>query len=113
MKHSFHRVPAEIQSAIKKLGKNIRVARIRRGIPLSEMASKVGITRKTMMEIEQGKPGSALASYATALWVLGLHDPLNRIADPDADEHGKLLESARHPQRVHRRSSARANEYDF
>ena len=90
MKQQFTSVPGEIQSVIKKLGRNIRVARIRRSMPLSELAEKVGVTRKTMMEIEQGKPGSALANYATALWVLGLHDPLAHIADPDADEHGRI-----------------------
>ena len=113
MKHQFHSVPGEIQSLIKKLGRNIRMARVRRAIPLSAMAAKVGVTRKTMMEIEQGKPGSALASYVTALWVLGLHDPLTRIADPDTDEHGKLLESARQPQRVRQHPSTSAHDYDF
>lgn len=111
MARQFTTLPPEIASLIKTLGRNIRVARLRRQIPLAEMASKVGVTRKTMSEIEQGKPGSALAHYAAALWVLGLHEPLGRVAAPDSDEHGRILESARQPQRI--RKPSLTEDYDF
>ncbi len=112
MTQRFHTPPSEIEDLAKRLGRNIRLARLRRGIPLSEMATKVGVTRKTMREIEQGRTRSALAHYATALWVLGLHEGLGRIADPDSDEHGKLLEASRLPQRA-RKPVAPTADYDF
>ena len=34
------------------------------------------------------------------LWTLGLLSTAAALANPDADEHGKILEAARRPKRV-------------
>ncbi len=36
----------------------------------------------------------------TVLWKLGLLSTAVALADPDADEHGRILEAARRPKRV-------------
>nr|WP_315848143.1 hypothetical protein [uncultured Rhodoferax sp.] len=38
------------------------------------------------------------------LWKLGLLDTLDAVANPDTDDHGKILEAARMPQRVRSRT---------
>ena len=55
------------------------------------------MSRFTVADLERGKPGSSIAAYLGALWVLGLLDQLEAVADPDRDEEGKALEAT--PQR--------------
>ena len=93
--------PAAVESALSRLGNNIKTARLRRNLRLEELAERVGVSRAVMSAIEKGKPTTALAAYVGALWALGLLDDLNAVADPDRDEEGKALEHA------HRRKSAR------
>ena len=44
------------------------------------------------------------------LWKLGLLSTAAALADPDNDEHGRILEAARRPQRV-RQSAAIDNDF--
>jgi DNA-binding XRE family transcriptional regulator len=82
------------------LGENIRIARVRRRLSQEELAQACGITRKTLYALEKGTPGATIATTFTVLWKLGLLDTAAALADPDTDEHGKILEAARRPKRV-------------
>ena len=44
------------------------------------------------------------------LWKLGLLGTAAALADPDTDEHGRILEAARRPQRV-RQSAVVDNDF--
>lgn len=90
----------EVTDALRIIGNNIRVARTRRKIQKEELAQRCGITRKTLYSIEKGEPGSSIGNLFTVLWVLGLLDSAKTIADPDNDEHGKILEAAKRPTRI-------------
>jgi DNA-binding XRE family transcriptional regulator len=82
------------------LGENVRMARVRRRMSQEELAQACGITRKTLYALEKGAPGATIATDLTVLWKLGLLGTTAALADPDADEHGKILEAARRPKRV-------------
>lgn len=105
-------VPAEASERVKELGYRIRLARIRRGMSIAELAAKAGINRNTLNALELGKPGVAVGAYVTVLWALGLDKTLEGVAHPDADIHGKTLEASRRPARV-RKSQKSKDEYDF
>jgi DNA-binding XRE family transcriptional regulator len=92
--------PLEVTSATQRLGENIRLARLRRRLSQEELAQACGITRKTLYALEKGSPGATIATAFTVLWKLGLLRSTVALADPDADEHGKILEAARRPKRV-------------
>ena len=92
--------PFEVSEAVKMLGDNIRVARIRRELTQEQLAQKCGIARKTLYAIERGSPGIALGTAYSVLWTLGLLACAKELADPNKDEHGKILEAARQKQRV-------------
>ena len=110
---AIHRtIPAEAAERTKGLGYRLRLARIRRGMSIAEVAAKAGINRNTLTALELGKPGVALGAYVTVLWALGLDNSLEGVADPDADTHGKTLEASRRPARV-RKSRKSKDEYDF
>lgn len=93
-------LPLEVTTAVQRLGENIRLARVRRRLSQEELAQACGITRKTLYALEKGAPGASVATAFTVLWKLGLLNTAAALADPDADEHGKILESARRPKRV-------------
>ena len=93
-------IPLEVASATQRLGENIRLARIRRRLSQEELAQACGITRKTLYALEKGAPGASVATAFTVLWKLGLLGTTAALADPDADEHGKILEAARRSKRV-------------
>ena len=93
-------VPLEVTQATQKLGDNVRLARVRRRLSQEELAQACGITRKTLYALEKGAPGTSVATAFAVLWKLGLLDTAVALADPDTDEHGKILEAARRPRRV-------------
>ena len=95
--------PAAVEDAIKRLGRNIRTARLRRKLRIEDVAKRIGASRFTVADLEKGKPGTSIAAYAGALWALGLLDQTSELADPDRDEVGKVLESARNPKEAPRR----------
>ena len=92
--------PAEVTSAVLRLGENVRLARVRRSLSQEELAHACGITRKTLYALEKGAPGTTIGTAFTVLWKLGLLGTAPALADPEADEHGKILEAARRPKRV-------------
>lgn len=108
----FKSTPTEVTERIKQLGYRIRLARIRRGWSIAEVATKAGINRNTLSALELGKPGVAISAYVTVLWVLGLDRSLDGVANPDTDTHGKSLEAAHRPRRV-RKTQKSKDQYDF
>ena len=93
-------LPLEVTTAVKQLGENIRLARVRRRMSQDELAEACSITRKTLYALENGKSGTTVATVFSVLWKLGLLGTATALANPDADEHGKILEAARRSKRV-------------
>ncbi len=102
--------PAAVQATLERLGRNIRIARLRRKLRQEDLAERIGVSRIVLADIEKGKPTTAFAAYMGALWALGLLGDMATVADPDDDEEGKILERARAPKTAHR---ARALDDDF
>jgi len=105
-------IPVEVSDRARELGYRVRLARIRRGMSIADLAAKAGVNRNTLNALELGKVGVALGTYVTVLWALGLDQTLDGVAHPDADLHGKTLEASRRPRRV-RKSQKSRNDYDF
>ena len=82
---------------------NLRTARLRRKLRIQDVADRLGVSRLTVAALEKGRPGTSAAAYFGALWSLGLLGDADRLADPDQDETGKALESARRPRQAPRR----------
>ncbi|MCW7538420.1 helix-turn-helix domain-containing protein [Aquabacterium sp. A7-Y] len=108
-RESTEQLPLEVLQTVQELGRRIRTARVRRRMTTDDLADACGIGRRTLYRIENGEPGVALGTYLAVLWKLGLLDSAKKVADPDADEHGKILEAASRPQRVR----PRAPDNDF
>lgn len=100
---------AEMQSmplpaihALRTLGRDLALARRKRGISTSDMAARLFVSRDTLWRLERGDPSVALGTLATASFILQLHDRLANLAAPASDELGLSLDERRLPQRIHR-----------
>src|SRR3990167_7995321 len=74
--------PIEIAEALRMLGDNIRVARVRRSLTQTELAQKCLVSRKTIAALEQGAQGTSIGTLFSILWSLGLLSTAKGIADP-------------------------------
>ena len=102
--------PYDVETALRHLGANLRTARLRRNLTIAEMAEKIGTGPRAVTDAEKGKVGTGIGTYAALLWVVGLLDQLEAVADPEHDEEGQLL--ARFKERK-RASKVRDLDNDF
>ncbi len=66
---------------------------------------RAGVSRQTIMRLEQGNPRVELAAAVAALWVMDLHHQLEVLASLAQDPVGATLAQARLGERVRTRSS--------
>ncbi len=78
----------------------MKVARLRRRLPQSQVAERAGISLNTLAKVESGDPGVAIGNVAAIMQAIGLGAPLGEIASPAADTSGLRLESERLPKRA-------------
>jgi len=93
-------LPIPVESALHKLGSDIRDARRRRRIPSAVMAQRANISRTTLVKVEKGDPGVGVGTYAVVLFALGMLDRLRDLASAKTDEIGLALEEERLPKRI-------------
>ena len=93
-------IPLPVLRLLRKLGNDIRDARLRRRIRTVMLAERALISRTTLHRIERGDPGVSMGNYSTVLFVLGLHDGISELADRGRDALGLDLQEERLPQRV-------------
>ncbi len=64
-------------------GEQIRLARLRRHLTAQDVATRAGIGRSTVAEIEKGSPSVSMGMYLAVLNVLGLQDDILLLAKDD------------------------------
>lgn len=103
-------IPIPIRRALRKFGQDISDGRRRRRIPLELMAERAGVSRATLGKIEKGDPSVSLGRYASVMFVLGLTERLENLADANYDTVGRMLEEENLPKRI--RLSSRGGKND-
>lgn len=93
-------LPLPVRRALRKLGQDMKDARLRRRIPASILADRASISQRTLINIEKGSPSVGMGNYASALFALGLIDRLADVAEPREDAVGMALEEERLPKRI-------------
>lgn len=76
----------EAELIIKKMGKRMKEARLRRNIMAEVLAERVGISKGTLIAIEKGEPTVSLGAYVAVLTVLDMARDFEYVA---IDEEGK------------------------
>lgn len=92
--------PYPVEQAIRRLGANLRMARLRRNLSIEDAAEKIGTGRRAVIEAEKGKTSAGAAVYMALLWAYDLLGPMESIADPAADREGLALASSRERARA-------------
>src|SRR6185437_6607343 len=83
--------PYAVERTIKKLGNNLRTARLRRKLTIADVAQKIGTGARAIRAAENGNASTGIAVYAALLWTYGMLLPLAELADPREDEEGLAL----------------------
>jgi transcriptional regulator with XRE-family HTH domain len=102
--------PYPVDQALRSVGANLRLARLRRGLTIQEVAGKIGTGVRAVADAEKGKPSSGVAVIAALLWAYDLLGPFSLLADPASDSEGEALARGRDPVRA-RRSKGLDNDF--
>ena len=100
-------IPPAAASALRALGENLRVARVRRRESQRTWAKRLGISVPTLIRMEKGDAGVGVGIYATALWLMGTVGGLSELAAPAVDR-GALENDVR--RALKRRRAAKVGE---
>lgn len=68
---------------LSQLGKDIKLARLRRKLSTKQIAERAGISRSTLWLIEKGTPSVAMGAYLQVLFVMGLEKNMLLLANDD------------------------------
>ena len=98
---------SDTQQALKKMGANIKRARLRRNLNAEFIAEQANISTDTLSSIEKGTPTVSIGAYAAVLAVLGLDKGFEGIA---LDEEGKKQFREQNIQRRERASKRRSKQ---
>lgn len=80
----FQAPPYEVEAEIRRLGADLRSARLRRNLTIDAVADKIGIGRRAVSDAEHGKLTTTVVTYAALLWVYGLLEGLCERTSPKA-----------------------------
>lgn len=88
-----------LEKSLREMGQGLKIARLRRRLPLAVIAERAGISVITLRKIEKGMTGVAVGNVAAVFWALGLGTPLPDAAVPQKDELAFQLDAQRLPKR--------------
>ncbi|MBM3861858.1 MAG: helix-turn-helix transcriptional regulator [Verrucomicrobia bacterium] len=95
-------IPLPAAQALRKLGRDLALARRKRGISTADMAGRLFVSRDTLWRLERGDATVSVGTLATVAFVLQLHDRLANLAAPGSDELALSLDEHRLPRRIRR-----------
>jgi len=87
-------MPPAAATALRSLGENLAIARVRRRESQRAWARRLGVSVPTLIRMERGDPGVGVGIYVTALWLMGRVNALPGLAAP-AEDQGALESDVR------------------
>ncbi|CAN5336958.1 hypothetical protein BH10PSE6_BH10PSE6_48750 [soil metagenome] len=103
--------PYEVEQTLRRLGANLRTARLRRNLTIEAAARKIGTGPRAVIDAEKGKPSASIATFAGLLWAFDLLGQLDEVAEPERDTEGNVL--ARSRERSRARPRRKSLDDDF
>jgi len=86
--------------SLKRLGAQLKTARIKRRISMKGFAERIGASQSTVARLEKGDAGVSIGTLAMACLVLGEIDRISEFLDPATDDTGLSLDQVALPKRI-------------
>lgn len=77
------KLPRKLEQKMQIVGEQIRLARLRRDLSISQIAERATCSELTVMRVEKGAPTVAIGIYLRILYALQLDDDIMLIAKDD------------------------------
>ena len=98
MKSSYPSI--SVRQSLRRLGEEIRQARLRQRLPLWLLAERAMICRATLNKIQRGDPSVAMGSYAAVIFSLGFKTPFDSLISYAYDPRRDFFETQVLPKRI-------------
>jgi transcriptional regulator with XRE-family HTH domain len=95
--------PYAVEQSLKRLGADLRTARLRRNLTMKSVAEKIGTGPRPVSDAEKGKRSMSAAVCMALLWTYDLLGQSSDVADPEFDEYGLSLSLGRERTRARER----------
>ena len=77
------KLPRKLEQKMQIVGEQIRLARLRRNLSISQIAERATCSELTVMRVEKGAPTVAIGIYLRILYALQLDDDIMLSAKDD------------------------------
>ena len=91
------KLPRKLEQKMQTVGEQIKLARLRRNLSVTQVAERATCSPLTVSRIEKGVPTVAIGIYLRVLYALQLDDDILSLAKDD--ELGRALQDMNLPQR--------------
>ena len=91
------KLPRKLEQKMQVVGEQIKLARLRRNLSVTQVAERATCSPLTVSRIEKGVPTVAIGIYLRVLYALQLDDDILSLAKDD--ELGRALQDMKLPQR--------------
>lgn len=81
--------PYAVEMSIKRLGADLKLARLRRNLTIDDVAEKIGTGPRAVRDAENGKATTGIVVYTALLWAYDLITQLDEVALPIKDKEGQ------------------------
>lgn len=81
--------PYAVEASLKRLGGDLKLARLRRNLTIDAVAQKIGTGPRAVRDAERGKATTGVVVYAALLWAYDLITQLDEVALPIRDKEGQ------------------------
>jgi transcriptional regulator with XRE-family HTH domain len=98
------RTPIAVANGQRRIGEELAIWRRLRRLTAAQVADRAGLSRHTVMRLENGQ-GASLESVLRVARALGVLDSLVGSIDPYATDVGRLRSEEALPQRVRSRKA--------
>ena len=91
------KLPRKLEQKMQVVGEQIKLARLRRNLSVTQVAERATCSPLTVSRIEKGVPTVAIGIYLRVLYALQLDEDILYLAKDD--ELGRILQDMNLPQR--------------
>lgn len=93
------RTPLAVINGLRRIGEDLATWRRLRRLTAAQVADRAGVSRHTVMRLENGQ-GASMESVLKVARALGVLDSLVAALDPYATDEGRLRSEEALPERV-------------